>query len=97
MGTLVWTLAGVYPAMSGQTRRLPVVRYRQDAKRLGLKTYIGESLVAAMLLAHMGLLASVGADVHSQCASLDEALATLRSIALIWSFVCVNAIVSLQV
>jgi hypothetical protein len=49
------------------------------------------------MLALVGLLAGVGADVDSQCASLDEALATSRLFAHVRALICVYPEVSLQV
>lgn len=50
-----------------------------------------------MVLAHMRLLARVGPDVNRQGASLDETFATVWCIALVWSFIGVDAVVSLQI
>jgi hypothetical protein len=60
-------------------------------------THIGEPLAAANVLALMGLLARVCADVHGQGTPLDEALATSRGCTSVRTLVCVNAVVPLQV
>lgn len=60
-------------------------------------THVREALAAALLLAGMGFLASVSADVDGEGTSLDEGLATTCLVALVWPFVGVDAEVSLQV
>ncbi len=61
------------------------------------ETNIGEALVAAKVLAHVRLLARVGADVHRQGGALDEALAASGSIALVRPLIGVYPVVPLQV
>lgn len=60
-------------------------------------SYIREPLPTSNVLALMRLLASVSTDVNSECASLDEAFATTRCHARIWSFICVDSIMSLKI
>lgn len=59
--------------------------------------YIGKTLAATIILATVGLLARMSADVHRQGAPLDEALVAPGMVAMIWPFVGVNPIVPLQV
>ena len=59
--------------------------------------YIGKALAATIILATVGFLARMGADVHRQGAPLDEALVAPGMVAMIWPFVGVNPIVPLQV
>ena len=49
------------------------------------------------MLAVVRLLAGVRAGVHRQGAPLDEALAAVRVVALVWPLVGVYPIVSLQI
>ena len=65
--------------------------------RYGSTTYVGEPLSASLMLAVVRLLAGVRAGVHRQGAPLDEALAAVRVVALVWPLVGVYPIVSLQI
>lgn len=49
------------------------------------------------MLALMRLLTSVSTDVYSQGASLNEALPTSRCHTRIWTFICVDSIMSLKI
>lgn len=60
-------------------------------------SYVGEALAAAHVLALMRLLAGVSADVDSQGASLDEALATARNRARVGTLVGVDSVMALKI
>lgn len=64
---------------------------------VSVNTHVRESLAAAKVLALMGLLASMGADVNCQGAALDEALATARDGASVGALVGVDSVVSLKI
>lgn len=58
---------------------------RSDPVQLVLHTYIAERLLAGLVLADVGSLASVGAVVDRQCRTLNKLLATSCPVALVWS------------
>jgi hypothetical protein len=60
-------------------------------------TYIGEPFAASHVLALMGFLAGVSADVDCESTPLNEALAAACSGALVRSFIGVYPVMSLQI
>lgn len=60
-------------------------------------TYIGETFSAAKIRTFMWLVTSVSAAMDGQSTSLDESLFAGLVVTRIWSLVCVDAVVSLEI
>lgn len=58
---------------------------------------IREAFSAAKVFALVRLLSSVGTDVYSQGAALDEGLATIAVVADVWALIGMYAVVTLQI
>ena len=101
---LVRALASVDPAVSRQAGRLHTDRLASAASLAdhrggvgGGGAYIREAFSAAKVFALVRLLSSVGADVYSEGAALDEGLATVVVVADVWALICMYAVVTLQI
>jgi hypothetical protein len=100
MGTFVRTFARVNPPVSGQARGLcaevsTVIYF--EVFMPPTVTYIRETLTAVDVLALVRFLARVRADMYCQGTPLDETLPAPHGRALVWSFIGVYPVVSLQV
>jgi hypothetical protein len=100
----VWNLAHIGPAaivnaaMPSQARGLDLTSAWGDrGGHAGGVPYIGKTLAAAVVLATVRFFTGVGPNMYRQRTALNEAFDATGMPTMIWSFVGMNPVVSLQI
>lgn len=100
--TNIWSLAGMNPTMASQTGRLvarvSMLGEAEVVVRVGggevCVAYIGECLLAPIMVTDMRFFASMSARVHGQGTALNKALVAIFDITMIRSLIGMYAIMA---